>query len=460
MFFILMIWLAIMIIKRAGGGNVGKIGIFSNVSPVVKWHFIAVVAAVIVSFFLGAQKYGIVLAPMFIAIYASLAFIGIGIMSIVYLNEHKKDKLEKYKKKGGFMARAIDGITDWEKVTAILNKTDVMKTVDWEHLRAYVKDNVIGQGQVIDAIIEQTKFRWNRLKKSQPIGVYFCGGESGTGKTHLTKVLSKGIFGEGMNFLRLDMGEFHDSHTAIYRLIGAPPQFQGGEGQLTGFLSRYPNSIVLLDEVEKADPKIWDNFLALFDEGRITDQHTQRVCDGTKAIFILTSNLEKEKLMQAMATVNEMKTADEETKQEELNGRIKTILGGATDPSRGGKFFRPELLNRIDAFFVFTALKPIEQAKIAALELKNYAKSAEDIELENIAPELIVDVVQRNMSAGETGAREIKKIVEKLIRRQTRNARMDGVTHARLDVENDNFVLVPSAIREGIDPVVLGRKYN
>lgn len=454
--FILTILIA-AIIRIRGAGMLR--GFFVDVSPAVKYYFIAVIANVIISCFIGNMRYGIVFAPISIFAYASLTLAGIGILSVMYLNEHRRNKLEEHKDKGGFMTKFIDAITDWDKVTAILNKTDVMKSVDWEELRAYVKNNVIGQGHVIDAIIEQTRFRWNRLKKTQPIGVFFCGGESGTGKTHLTKVFSKGIFGEGMNFLRLDMGEFHDSHTAIYRLIGAPPQFQGGEGQLTGFLSRYPNSVVLLDEIEKADPKVWDNFLALFDEGRITDQHTQKVCDGTKTIFILTSNLEKEKLMQVLSTVNEMKV-DDETKQEELNSRAKTVLGGATNQSRGGKFFRPELLNRIDAFFVFTALKPIEQAKIAALEMKSYAKSAEDIELESIAPEMIVDVVQRNMSAGETGAREIKKIVEKLIRRQTRNARIDGVTHAKIEVENDAMVLVPTAIRQGIEPIVLGRRYE
>lgn len=322
-----------------------------------------------------------------------------------------------------------------------------------------IHDNVIGQERTINMMVEQIKFRWDRLKKTQPIGVFFCGGESGTGKTHLTKTLSRGIFGEGLNFLRVDCGELHEGQTAIHTLVGAPPQYAGGEGTLTGHLSRYPNSVILFDEVEKAHPKIWDTCLSLFDEGRITDAHTQKVCDGTKAIFILTSNLEKDKLMAAFNAVEEMKV-DDEAKQEELNSRVKTVLSGAMDGSGRGKVFRPELLNRIDAFFVFTALKPIEQAKIAALELRGYAKASENIELDLIAPELIVDIVRRNLSAGETGAREIKKIVEKMLRKQARDARIDGVLKARLEVEGEELVLVPTAIKEGIDTEILQKKYT
>jgi ATP-dependent Clp protease ATP-binding subunit ClpA len=394
--------------------------------------------------------------------YGFLTAAGVYFASIFFLANFKKETLMEFRQEGNpLQEKIIDNlinVTDWTAVQKGLIKAQAQVKVDWAALSQRLHAKVIGQSTTIDAILEQLKYRWDRLKKTTPVGVFLFSGESGTGKTYLCKELSTGIYGEGLNFLRIDCGELCEKQTAIHRLIGAPPQYVGGEGQLTAHLSRYPSSVVLFDEIEKADPGLWDVCLALFDEGRITDQHTGQVCDGTRANIILTSNLEKEKLRAVSEAVAKMPGNNEE-KQEEINSRAKAVFAGAMDMARGIKVFRPELLNRIDAFFIFTPLSPLSQAQIAALELQAYAKSTEGIDLQSIDPNAIIDIVQRNMSAGETGAREMRKIAEKLIRRQSREARLAGVIKAQLEVRGEKVVLIPLAVKEGADRSAMNREF-
>ncbi|MHB8880390.1 MAG: AAA family ATPase [Thermodesulfovibrionales bacterium] len=445
----------------AGGLKGLASGLMNKLSPVVLAYLIAVLILP------GMFPHALVLTTV---ICGSLALFGTVLFSVSYLKVHDEKKLIAIRDGGGFMGNLIKNQEYWEKFQSMVSKAETMKKVDWDELLAYLKDNVVGQDNVIDSMVETTKFRWSRLKKSTPIGVYFEGGESGTGKTHLTKMLAKGIFGEGMNFLRIDCGELGEEMAAKIRLVGQTSGFVGDSGFLTTHLKNHPNSIVLFDEVEKAHPKVWDLMLPLFDEGRITDQRTNLAVDGTRAVFILTSNLEKEKLMVALNTVNEMLApgggpADTDRKQEELNTRVKEILSSAVDQSRNMKVFRPELLNRLDAFFVFDALKPVDMGKISALEIVGYLKSADGIEVDDIwdiNQELLYSIVQRNMQLGETGAREIRKIVEKLIRRASQLARLDGVTKVRVDVEEgDHLVLIPTEVKPDVPngPEVLQKRY-
>lgn len=377
------------------------------------------------------------------AVYCFYLVSSLTILSISYLAINERETLNIYlkKKKEGFMIdfvvpKIIEGITDWSTVKQSLEVGRVTKVnVDWDMLKSELHTWVIGQHDTIDAILSQIQFRWDRLKPKTPIGVFFFAGESGTGKTYLAQKLAEGLFGEGQHFLRIDCGELQTSQVAVHRLIGAPPQYVGGEGELTGFLVRNPNSVILFDEVEKADKRVWDVMLSLFDEGRITDQHTSNTCSAVNAIFIMTSNIEKDKLIAMSQSVKQQKNTEIDI-NEEISNKAKDILLAATIPGTSERIFRPEFINRIDAFFVFEPLTPFEQAQIAAIEILKYAKDTEGITVEKFDPDLIVEVVQKNLQGADKGARQIKRLVEKLIREQLREARLLGYTRVILYVDD------------------------
>src|SRR5690606_19169475 len=138
---------------------------------------------------------------------------------------------------------------------------------------------------------------------NRPIGVFLFLGPSGVGKTELARALAEFLFNSDDAMLRLDMSEFHDSHT-VARLIGSPPGYKDNQrgGQLTDSLRRHPYSVVLLDEVEKAAPEVFDIFLQVFDEGRLSDAHGHQV-DARHSVFIMTSNIGTEEAGKSLGFV-------------------------------------------------------------------------------------------------------------------------------------------------------------
>ena len=243
-------------------------------------------------------------------------------------------------------------------------------------------------------------------------GLFLFLGPRGVGKTELARALAElavdGPTGQPQ-LIRLDMSEYAEKHHAA-RLIGAPPGYQGHdeEGQLTGPLRRSPHAVVLLDEVEKAHPEVFDLFLQLFDAGRITDAHG-RPADGRQAIFVLTSNL-----LPSGA------------------GRRALGFGRGADPERAPasasasdreallaelrSFFRPELLNRIDEVVVFRPLGEAELTEIAARRLATLRQRLLDQHQVDLAvPSAALAFVARRAASGSGGAREVQRIIARLI---------------------------------------------
>ena len=238
------------------------------------------------------------------------------------------------------------------------------------NLQKYLKERVIGQDQAIEAVVSALKRSQAGLNDEQrPLGVFLFAGSSGVGKTHLAKELHKYLFGDEHDIVRVDCGEYQQKHDS-QKLIGSPPGYVGHDdgGQLTNQLEQHPQTVILLDEVEKAHPDLWNTFLRIFDDGILTNNKGDHI-SFRNAIIIMTTNLGNDKVVEALTgkgvgfgarsevLMNTMTQLPREQVERLANEAIK-------------KEFRPEFLNRIDKVIVFNHLSRDDFAQIAELELQ------------------------------------------------------------------------------------------
>jgi len=225
-----------------------------------------------------------------------------------------------------------------EIITGHLEGTQESRLLE---LNLFLKKSVIGQDEAVDRISQRLLMAHAGIgRKTGPLAVFLFLGPTGVGKTELAKSIAEFLFGSASSLTRFDMSEYMEEHS-ISKLIGSPPGYIGHdeEGQLTGKLRTRPYAVVLLDEVEKAHPRIFDLFLQVFDEGRITDAKGRTV-DAKNTIFIMTSNL-----YQANQRQKKIGFLEEQEETEKKQVRIELA-----------NFFRPEFLNRIDDQIVFRQL--------------------------------------------------------------------------------------------------------
>lgn len=235
-------------------------------------------------------------------------------------------------------------------------------------LEPYLKDRVIGQNDAVESVVSALKRSIVGLSDDErPLGVFLFAGASGIGKTHLAKELHSYLFGD-TQIVRIDCGEYQHKHEN-QKLIGSPPGYVAHEegGQLTEKIKKNPNTVLLLDEVEKAHPDMWDTFLRVFDEGIITDAQGEEV-DFRNTIIIMTTNLGNKESVDSMVGggIGFGQKIDHDIKSAELPSRSSIIK--YTDKAIRKKF-RPEFLNRIDKTVVFNHLLHDDMILIAELEM-------------------------------------------------------------------------------------------
>jgi ATP-dependent Clp protease ATP-binding subunit ClpC len=269
---------------------------------------------------------------------------------------------------------------------------------------------IVGQDEAITAIAKSVRRARAGLKDPRhPIGSFIFLGPTGVGKTELVRVLSEFMFGSQDALIRLDMSEFMEKH-AVARLTGAPPGYVGYDegGQLTEAVRRKGYSAVLLDEIEKAHPDVFNILLQIFDDGHLTDAKGRRV-DFRNTIIVMTSNIGAE-LIRRDSTLGFSTKADETKTQAQSYKRMKEKV-----LEEMKRFFRPEFLNRIDGAIVFHALNKDHINKIVDLMLKDVQKELTDKSMKLEATDAARNLLGEKGFDPVFGARPLRRVIQDLV---------------------------------------------
>ena len=321
--------------------------------------------------------------------------------------ENYKAKLKQMQSNGALITEEIDDnhiaevVSKWTGVpVAKMMQSEKDKLLN---LESELGKRVIGQREAIEAVSNAIRRSRSGLgDENRPIGSFAFLGSTGVGKTELARALAELLFDKEDLMVRIDMSEYQERHT-VSRLIGAPPGYVGYEesGQLTEAVRRKPYSIVLLDEIEKAHPDVFNILLQVLEDGRLTD-NKGRVVDFKNTIIIMTSNIGSEILQQAIENGNFEKDSEwEKAKREVLELMKRTI--------------RPELLNRIDEIVVFKPLMKEQVREIVKLQLARLQKRFSDKNIELTCSEESIDYLADKGYQPDLGARPIKRAVQKYV---------------------------------------------
>ena len=312
-----------------------------------------------------------------------------------------------------------------------------------------LKKKLIGQDDAVEKVARAIQRNRAGLKDpNKPIGSFIFLGQTGVGKTQLTKVLARELFDSEDALIRIDMSEYMEKF-AISRLVGAPPGYVGYEegGQLTEKVRRKPYAVILLDEIEKAHPDIFNMLLQVLDDGYLTDSLGRKI-DFRNTIIIMTSNIGARQIKDFGQGVGFGTAAKKAQEGDHNRGVIEKALK---------KAFAPEFLNRIDDVVVFNALEKEDIHKIIDIELKKVVHRIEDlgykIELSKEAKEFIADKGFDKQYGARPLKRAIQKYIEDLLAEEIVNNRLTEGDQIVLDLEDskDSLIVQRSTTTESAD---------
>jgi len=306
------------------------------------------------------------------------------------------------------------------------------ESVKLAELPELIKDSVIGQNDAVAKVAKAIQRNRAGLKDpNKPIGSFIFLGQTGVGKTQLAKVLAREIFDSEESLIRIDMSEYMEKF-AISRLIGSPPGYVGYEegGQLTEKVRRKPYAVILLDEVEKAHPDVFNMLLQVLDDGYLTDSLGRKI-DFRNTIIIMTSNLGSRQLKDFGQGVGFGTTAMKSQEDKHSRSVIENALK---------KAFAPEFLNRIDDVIIFNALEKEDIAKIIQIELKQLYKRIELLGYQLKLSTKAVDFIADKGFDKQFGARPLKRAIQKYIEdelaEQIVNSKIDEGDTIKLDYKD------------------------
>lgn len=293
------------------------------------------------------------------------------------------------------------------------------------HLEDELHKRVVGQEEAIEAIADA--IRRNRAGLSdpkKPIGSFIFLGTTGVGKTELAKALAEFLFNQDNAMIRIDMSEYQEKHT-VSRLIGAPPGYVGYEegGQLTEAVRRRPYSVVLLDEIEKAHPDVFNILLQVLDDGRLTD-NKGRVANFKNTIIIMTSNIGSHIIQEKLEDYNEFNKED----------KIAEAKAGVMDLLK--HTIRPEFLNRIDDVMMFTPLSRENVREIVNIQFKSLQHTMAEQGMEISATDEALDWLSQLGYDPQFGARPLKRVMQKRILNELSKEILMG------NIKKDSSVLI------------------
>ena len=301
---------------------------------------------------------------------------------------------------------------DIAEVVAMWTGVPVKRMAGEEKVRLLDMENelhkrIIGQEEPIKAISRAVRRARAGLKDpKRPIGSFIFLGPTGIGKTALTKTLAEFLFGSEDALIKLDMSEFMERHN-VSRLVGAPPGYVGYDegGQLTEAVRRRPYSVILLDEIEKAHPEVFNMLLQIMEDGYLSDAKGRRV-DFRNALLIMTSNVGA-KLIQGSKGLGFAITADESVRVENEYESMKKRVMDALK-----KTFRPEFINRLDGIMVFHSLTKEQITKIVELEMKTLRLQLAEQEMELVLAEAARLAIADAGYDPDYGARPIRRVIQ------------------------------------------------
>ncbi len=336
----------------------------------------------------------------------------------------KELKLLKKRKEEGVSYDVVVTEEDVAKVVSDWSGVPVSKMLEEErekllNMEDYLHKRIVNQEEAIRAVCEAIRrARAGVSDPRRPLGSFLFLGPTGVGKTELAKALAEFLFGDEDALIRLDMSEFKEEHS-VAKLIGAPPGYVGYEegGKLTEAVRRRPYSVILLDEIEKAHPRVFDLFLQVLDDGRLTDSHGRTV-SFRNTVIIMTSNLGSEFLRDMMNNKEIMRDPDKF--KEAFEVAKKRILDLVKS------YFRPEFLNRIDEIVVFSPLTKDHILQIVDLQIEQLRKRLKeqemDIELTQSAKELLAEEGFDPLM----GARPLRRAIQRYIENRVSELILQG----------------------------------
>ena len=263
---------------------------------------------------------------------------------------------------------------------------------------------VVGQDEAIEAVSDAIRrSRAGLQDPKKPIGSFIFLGTTGVGKTELAKALADYLFDDDSMMTRIDMSEYQEKHS-VSRLVGAPPGYVGYDegGQLTEAVRRKPYSVVLLDEIEKAHPDVFNILLQVLDDGRLTD-NKGRVVNFKNTIIIMTSNMGSHIIQENFEKVTE---SNKEAVVDSTRAEVISLLR---------QTIRPEFLNRIDEIIMFQPLMKSEIKGIIKIQLDGLVKLVAENGIELLFSEYALDYLAENGYDPQFGARPLKRLIQKSI---------------------------------------------